>query len=321
MPSPDYLNNLSPDSKEYEDTQGKTQICSTATRRVSNPGCWGTDSERLYWTCCTNISPLFLCLSCSCLGDRLWGGRPGQRQSETGGEFTLDAKSAGYTLPVVVHIPPTLCRRYWDLSFCCAWQRKSKCQVKLKGAEVRQSTCGCVWIPLLNHMLERRRGLFLFADCWCDEKATSSVPSASLQREQRAGLRLLLKHVHFIEMTYKPSPHCLCSLSLSGSPVPQFGSPPLTSTFLRTHRHGPSLCLSSTIRFAVSHPLPPFTLNGSYVILSPLASITGLSPVPIGEPAASRPHRVQRERQEGPSEAWQGEHLVASKPRVNPSHD
>lgn len=31
-----------------------------------------------------------LCLCCSCLGDRVRGSRPGQRQSEAGGEFTLD---------------------------------------------------------------------------------------------------------------------------------------------------------------------------------------------------------------------------------------
>lgn len=112
LSSPDYLNNLSPDSKEYEDTQGKAAewgsvifitiiamffqwsntICmhTAAARYVSGPSCWVTVSVCLYSIHLDKSLSFFLCLCCSCLGDRVRGGWPGQWQSETGGEFTLD---------------------------------------------------------------------------------------------------------------------------------------------------------------------------------------------------------------------------------------
>jgi len=117
LSSPDYLNNLSPDSKEYEDTQGKASAGyispammpramraaspqpseaywhAAAAPHASEPYLW-SHSHRVCvnWIgLCINLPLLsFLCLRCSCLGDRVRGGGPGQRQSEAGGEFTLD---------------------------------------------------------------------------------------------------------------------------------------------------------------------------------------------------------------------------------------
>lgn len=110
--SADYLNNLSPDSKEYEDTQGTAAERSSVTgsQRVLAP----TDRnalrlfagllrlltrrhsvarKSLFFLFSASLLlrlPLSFCLCCSCLGDRVRGSRPSQRQPEAGGEFTLD---------------------------------------------------------------------------------------------------------------------------------------------------------------------------------------------------------------------------------------
>lgn len=117
--SPDYLNNLSPDSKEYEDTQGKP-----GERSLEMLWNWVVkDTLQLLDThqgLVVEIQPLSesllnsvksLCLFCSCLGDRVRCGRPGQWQSETGGEFNQDKGHVFITFML--------------LSSCCFWHSHS----------------------------------------------------------------------------------------------------------------------------------------------------------------------------------------------------
>lgn len=141
-----------------------------------------------------------LCLCCSCLGDRVRGGRPGQWQSETGGEFTVDTLHVFISVRLFsscwvwhIHGPAG---RHWDTSLYSAWQWKSNFWMEMKREEVRQLRVFYVWIPSskLNAGVKESsiplgaglRSLLINArseERWCHQK----VPGVSLQREQCKG--------------------------------------------------------------------------------------------------------------------------------------
>lgn len=140
-------------------------------------------------------------------------------------------------------------------------------------------------------------------------------------------LLLLLQHEQPVEIIHPPS-HLSLSLSL---PVPHFDLPPLFITLAffifyfffvllcictDRHTHTGSLYLSSTS----SSVSLPFIHEQGTVLFSVFSSVhhwiisLHLSCLfdPSGESAAAGPHRVQPEGQEGPPEAWKGEHCVSA---------
>ncbi len=136
-----------------KDEQTNTQTA--AVQHVSGPSCWVTVTECVFieFGCHKSLS-FSLCLWCSCLGDRVRGGRPGQWQSETGGEFTVDTLHVFVTFRLfsscwVWHIH-SAAGRHWDMSLYSAWQWKSNFWTEMKREEVRQLRFCYVWIPPLN---------------------------------------------------------------------------------------------------------------------------------------------------------------------------
>lgn len=131
-------------------------------------------------------------LCCSCLGDCVRGSRPGQRQSETGGEF------------LSLNTPHVFTFRLFKLLLSLTYSQPNvivTCLYILLGHEraifehdkVRQLRFSSVWIPLLNDLLDWRRSLSFFGTVlrsllinargegrWCHQ----TVPGVSLQREQ-----------------------------------------------------------------------------------------------------------------------------------------
>lgn len=179
MYPPDYLNNLSPESKEYEDTQGKSLALSfyslTQLQLLDMHQGLVVESQPLsvFTELAVHKSLSFLlCLCCSCLGDRLWGGGPGQWQSEAGGEFSLDTPYE-FTFRLlsschVWHIHNSVPQLQHVIYILLSNERaifKWSSNVK-KLADV-----SLVQIPLLDYMLEWRRGLSLFGACWLMQEA------------------------------------------------------------------------------------------------------------------------------------------------------
>lgn len=133
-------------------------------------------------------------------------------------------------------------------------------------------------------------------------------------------------------MIIHPPPHSLSRLSLSRSPVPHFGLPPLfialafflvLRTFTDTHTQAdrqwkhrlPSFL--PPIQFLVTLPSPPpsFSVTDKQGCFHPSGDNLPLCLCflcPTGEPAASSPYRVQPEGQEGPLEARKGEHHASA---------
>lgn len=156
--------------------------------------------------------------------------------------------------------------------------------MELKREEVRQLRFPCVWILLLNDMLEWRRGLSLFGaglhnllinawgkERWCHQK----VPGVWLQREQCKG------------------GHDLCSPSNMSSPWRSFANPTNPAIFLASHCQDPQcLCVPSpyqtppplSIQYHIPFRHPPFhswTHRDSFILcLLFHLSLDSLLPIP-----------------------------------------
>lgn len=94
---------------------------------VSVPGCCVRANETVP---SSNTLFFFLCLCCSCLGDCVRGSRPGQRQSETGGESLSQDTPREFTFRLCspcwvwhIHSSPLQLLRLYS-----AWQWKNNFQ-------------------------------------------------------------------------------------------------------------------------------------------------------------------------------------------------
>lgn len=236
---------------------------------------------------------LSLCLGCSCLDDRVRGVRPGQWQSETGGELALDTLHVFTTFRLfssrwVWYIHSPACG-YWDASLYSAWQWKSNLWMEVRREEAR--------IAPLNDMLEWRRRLSRSLlintrgeDIWCHQK----VPGGSLQREQCKGGHYAPPQTWAVNGDNLPPPSVFLDLTVkipSSSLWLAFPAffPPLLCTYTDTHaqadrqrKHRLPLSLSPPLfsfQYHIPFRLPPslsFTnKQGQFHSLSPLPSITG----------------------------------------------